>query len=262
MTGRPWQTGVSHAERWAGYYLPGFDPTDPSSQVMRNNLGITDQARLDEAESRYVTANMAFYLSSPHPGDDFGLARLQGIHHALFSDVYPWAGEIRTVGMSKTGSKPFLAPTDITQTMAHLEDTLTNTNLLRNVTPERYPEAIGRVYSAINQVHAFREGNGRSQRIWLSELATRSGHFIDWQGAYREQNDLACIVAADGDYTLMTQMMTAITSRSAQQQLDPATMQLNRGPWPLPTPRDREVRPPTAPAPIQPGQPPGRGLER
>ena len=125
MTDRPWQTGVSHTERWVGYYLPGFDPTDPSSQVMRNNLGITDQARLDDAESRYVTANMAFYLSSPHPGDDFGLARLQSIHHALFSDVYPWAGEIRTVGMSKTGSKPFLAPTDITQTMAHLEDTLT-----------------------------------------------------------------------------------------------------------------------------------------
>lgn len=76
------------------------DPyTDPLTGILRNKLGITDGALLDEVERRVTTQR----LRQGAPKGKFDFAHLKAIHHHLFQDLYEWAGEPRTVEISKGG---------------------------------------------------------------------------------------------------------------------------------------------------------------
>ena len=73
---------------------------DPASGVLKNLLGITDAATLEETESALV-ATRSYELSKTPLKGRFDLARLQAIHHHLFGDLYEWAGQLRTIDVSK-----------------------------------------------------------------------------------------------------------------------------------------------------------------
>lgn len=76
---------------------------DPETGVLRNRLGITDESELEKAEASFV-AWRSYELSQKPIAGRFDLAHLQAIHRHLFGDVYDWAGEIRTIDLSKGNS--------------------------------------------------------------------------------------------------------------------------------------------------------------
>jgi fido (protein-threonine AMPylation protein) len=69
---------------------------DPDSRLLRNRLGITDQVELDRVEATFAAVR-AYELEKASAPSRFDLDHLRHVHRTLFDDVYPWAGELRTV---------------------------------------------------------------------------------------------------------------------------------------------------------------------
>jgi cell filamentation protein len=93
------------------HYSSGDPYTDPSTGVLFNLLGISDQAALDRAEADIVSARLVELAKRPISGK-FDAAHIQAIHRHLFSDIYEWAGCFRTIGISK-GNSMFCMPAHI-----------------------------------------------------------------------------------------------------------------------------------------------------
>lgn len=112
------------------------------------------------------------------PQGNFDLPHLQAIHRQLFQDIYDWAGEIRTVEISKDGHQ-FQFRRFIETGMGDIHRRLAGANFLRGVTRPEFVKAIGKIMGDVNYVHPFREGNGRAQLLYLEQLADLAGHPLD-----------------------------------------------------------------------------------
>lgn len=168
------------------YYVAGYsvedDPFVDANGVLLNNLGLTDTASLSVAEADLSSARLIELLENPIQGD-FSLAHLCAIHGHIFQDVYPWAGKPRVVDTGK-GDTMFLRHQQIEERFRVVTERLSRTNFLGDFHGdlEAFSEEAGTVFAEINFIHAFREGNGRTQREFLAMLATRAGFEISWAG--------------------------------------------------------------------------------
>lgn len=140
--------------------------------VLQNKLGITDSAMLAHEEER-LSKLRALELFSFEALDQFtpgSFEALAFIHKVLFSDVYEFAGNIRTENIAKGGFRFVPA--------LYLEDALHKISQM----PQSTFEEIIQKYVEMNVAHPFREGNGRSARIWLDHiLKTQLNQVVDWQ---------------------------------------------------------------------------------
>lgn len=190
-------------------YDTDTDPyLDPDTGILRNSLGITTQAELDEAEADISTVVLAALPDNPIPGN-FDLRHLQAIHKALFGSLYPWAGELRTVEMTKEATR-FANPEFLEKAAAALFDELHKENLLRNLSDETYVERLAHYFSEVNILHPFREGNGRTQRAFFTLLAMEAGHRIKWESIDADQNLAASIAAYQGDESGLATMLASL----------------------------------------------------
>lgn len=128
----------------------------PGTSTLRNKLGIVDPGSLDAAERQIVTVRTR--QGVPH--GDFDMAHLRAIHRHLFQDIYDWAGELRTVEISKAGHQ-FQFRTYITTGLADVHRRLIERNYLRGLTSEQFSRHAAEIVGDVNYVHPFREGNGR-----------------------------------------------------------------------------------------------------
>jgi cell filamentation protein len=97
-----------------------------------------------------------------------------------FQDVYPWAGELRSVPLAKPGSM-FALPEHIENYMGDVLRQLASENHLRGLPKDPFAERLTHYYAEINAVHPFREGNGRAQRAFLRQLAEDADHTLTWE---------------------------------------------------------------------------------
>lgn len=165
----------------AKYSDRGKDPyTYPDSDVLRNRLGLKDQGSLDKAESSF-SAIRSYELNMNPVAGRFDLAHLQEIHLRLFSDVYDWAGKLRNVDISK-GDTRFANASHIESAGQQLFRQLSKETHLRGLAPDELSARLGHYLGEINVLHPFREGNGRSQREFVGQLARENGFRIDWDG--------------------------------------------------------------------------------
>jgi cell filamentation protein len=111
---------------------------------------------------------------------NFDLPHLRAIHKHLFQDVYPFAGEIRTVAIQKGGSV-FALPAVIESYGGQVFRELAKDNHLKGLDGHEFSDAMGRHYTELNRLHPFREGNGRSARVFLDQLATEAGYALDYR---------------------------------------------------------------------------------
>jgi cell filamentation protein len=161
----------------------------PDYTVLNNRLGLRDADALDRAERRLVYLRQAEDI----PTGDFDLAHLRAIHRHLFQDVFDWAGDIRTVEISKGGSQ-FQFMRYIETGMADVHRRIKTHDYLRKLSPDEFADLAAEILGDINYVHPFREGNGRTQVLFIKQLAQRAGHDIDltklrgddWMAASRE----------------------------------------------------------------------------
>lgn len=173
------------------------DPyADPGTGVLRNRLGITDPDRLSEVEFAITRAATAILGMTVLPGR-YDLAHLQDFHRRIFGKVYPWAGEIRTVAIAKTDL--FCLPQHIAPYAAEVFGQLADEKHLRDLPRDRFVSRLTHFYAEVNALHPFREGNGRAQRAFVSQLARAAGRPIDWTTLDARRNAETAIASLRGD---------------------------------------------------------------
>lgn len=181
----------------------------PGTSVLRNHFELRDQAALDQAERWHVTQRLA----EGCPTGKFDLAHLRAIHRHLFHDVYPWAGEVRTVQLSKGGST-FLPARFIEQGMADVHARLQARKLLQGLDRSAFVREAAAIFGDVNHVHPFREGNGRVQIQYLLQLARQAGHPLEVRRIKPDRWLDASIRANRGDHLGLARVLhRAVTAK-------------------------------------------------
>lgn len=180
-----------------GYENYDLQEEDPylieGSTCLKNSLGITNTADLNEAEAAISAAAMAELIASP-VDPTFDSEHLCSIHNRLFGDVYPWAGQFRCAEISK-GGMLFLPYAAIHQMICDVFSELHAEGLLQGLSKQAFAYRAAYYLGRINMIHPFREGNGRTQRILIDQLAELSDYAFEWSAVSGEQMAIACIAA-------------------------------------------------------------------
>ena len=174
----------------------------PRLQVLRNRLGLTDERALHDAE-RTLTEIAASTLDFELPPYD--LDYLQRIHRALFIDIYKWAGELRTVDISKGGTH-FCNVTRIEAESAKLFRRLAAANWFEGQARHDLVCAVAELYGDLNMIHPLREGNGRAQRILFDHIIINAGDEISWWEVGEREWIQANIDAVVCDYRALAEI--------------------------------------------------------
>jgi cell filamentation protein len=169
------------------------DPHVYDNGVLINNFNIRNTTELSEMESQFSGWRGIELRDSPIYGL-LDLEHAQKIHHHLFQDVYPWAGQLRAVDISKGGTE-FTTVSKIADDFWNMSKYLKSSGLVvQKIDSEKeFSSAAGIYLGLVNQAHPFREGNGRTQRQLLRLLAQEHGYAIDWSGTSPESMKRACI---------------------------------------------------------------------
>lgn len=186
------------------------DPyVDPSSGCLRNRLGITDPVELQNAERSASLLREQSIRMHGLPGG-YDLPHLQAFHRTIFQDVYPWAGEIRTCELART--HPFCRPEYIEEQANQLFADLAVEDHLRGLERSDFVDRLTHYFSEINAIHPFREGNGRTQRIFFEQLARDAGYVLDWSLTTEHENVEACVAAIEGDCDVLSAVLDRVVA--------------------------------------------------
>jgi cell filamentation protein len=166
----------------------------PGTSVLHNLLGIRDQQRLDRVE--YELTYVRRVDLDEHPirgGYDFN--RLKETHRRLFQDIYEWAGRPRTVEINKGGSQ-FHPSAYIDTAASESFAWLAQSGLLQTtVDDDSFVTLSADLLEKINYIHPFRDGNGRTQRAFLDQIAALSGRSFSWRNVSPEEHLRASVNA-------------------------------------------------------------------
>lgn len=172
--------------------------------VLENKLNITDSAELARVEEK-ISKTKALELFESRLLDTFEVGTFKGlsdIHRYLFEDIYSFAGNIRTVNIAKSGFR--FAP------VMYLEAALKNIDTM----PQSTFNEIIEKYVEMNVAHPFREGNGRSTRIWLDMILKKElQQVIDWSKVDKEDYLLAMERSPIKDIEIKVLLKAALTDK-------------------------------------------------
>jgi cell filamentation protein len=173
--------------------------------MLENKLGIMDSAELAREEERLSKkrAKELFEkdLLAGEPAGKF--STLQKIHKILFADIYPFAGQLRTVNLAKGNFR--FAP------LMYLDAALANIDQM----PQSDFDEIIEKYVEMNIAHPFREGNGRSTRIWLDHILKHEiGKVVDWSLVDKEDYLLAMERSPIRDIEIKHVLKAALTDQT------------------------------------------------
>ena len=151
-----------------------LDPyTWPGTEALRNIPGIRDAERLAAFEADVTAARLVELDASPLSAK-FDAEYLRAIHRHIFPDIYSWAGEYRTVNISK-GGQFFGAAAFVGQTLDEMLRKLQGERFLTGRDHGTFAGGAAFYMSEINAIHPFRDGNGRAQREFIRQLGLGAG---------------------------------------------------------------------------------------
>lgn len=194
--------------------MPRYDAVDdyvyPGTTVLRNKADLQDQAALDAFEADATAVRMLELLEQPIEGR-FDFAHLCAIHHHLFRDVYAWAGQIRTVDISRDTSR-FANASRIEAYLGGVLAKLPAENCLRGLQPDPFLARLAHYMGEINATHPFRDGNGRTQRMFCALLAEQAGYFIDFESVDQDQMYRVMIDSFNGNDQPLQALLFELTA--------------------------------------------------
>lgn len=115
-------------------------------------------------------------------------------------DVYPWVGQFRTVNMFKGDAPAFVPPDQIGEILDAVGDTVRGAGAHQGASLEEFKQIAPVLFHTVNSAHPFREGNGRTQRRWLSDVAEAAGFEVRWTDVRGPVNDSRFVVRAAFPY--------------------------------------------------------------
>ncbi len=155
-----------------------YDDDDPyvyeGTGVLINRFGLKTWDELNQAERSITAVAIAALEDEPISGA-FDLSHLKAIHKALFGEIYDWAGEIREKGFISKGSTVFCAAEFIEPYSEELFGKLKSEDYLHGLKHDEFAARMAFYIAEINALHPFREGNGRTQRVFANQLARCAG---------------------------------------------------------------------------------------
>lgn len=182
----------------------------PGTSVLRNRYELRDPAALARREATITAARLAELIDCPLRGR-YDLSHLKAFHRHIFGDVYPWAGEIRTVALAKDDL--FALSQHIASYLAGVLEELPRESYLRRLDRDQIVNRLTHYLAEINATHPFREGNGRTQRAFLGQLAADAGYLIAWERLDPQRNIDASRVAHRGDNRPLRAMLAELIER-------------------------------------------------
>lgn len=175
-----------------------------------NKLGIRDVEELKKAEREITSVRLANARVHKIKGN-FDLQHLMDIHKYIFQDIYDWAGEIRWVNIAKGNmfcNYPF-----IEANAESLFRKLKQEKYLKETPENDMPLRLAYYLSEINVIHPFREGNGRTQRLFIEYLAEDNGYSVDFSQVTSDEMIRASAEAFACQYDSMNQLFQRITKK-------------------------------------------------
>ncbi|GAB11184.1 hypothetical protein GOARA_064_01860 [Gordonia araii NBRC 100433] len=172
------------------------------TDVLDNNLDISSMQVLARAEHAVVAGRTVRLLTQP-----VAVRSVGDVHRALFADVYSWAGEPRTIDISKRGTR-FAAVHEIAAGMARTDRDVTEALACADgYSPTALGHRLARIYADYNAIHPFREGNGRAGTMLLQLIAMRGGRWLaldrltggEWLAASRASIAGTTVVGPDAE---------------------------------------------------------------
>ena len=182
----------------------------PETDILINKLNIHDDSILQEAE-RELTSRRLVQLAEHPINGRFDFSHLKRIHRFIFQDVYAWAGQERTVDIAKTNM--FCNVKFIDTQAEEIFGRLKQEKLLKGLEREAFIERVSYFFGEINALHPFREGNGRTQREFIRELAIRAGYDIDYSTISEQEMILASIDSFACNYDRLRELFEKAVKR-------------------------------------------------
>ena len=187
-----------------------IDPyIDQETGILRNLVGAKTWQDLQKAEADIIGISQIALANIPRTND---LAELQAIHKALFSKIYDWAGQLRIVDIKKGSEEFFLSFAEFDTGTTFVFGELQKENYLKGLEQEKFIERLSYFYEQLNYIHPFREGNGRTQRVFWSRVAKDAGYAISWKDVVGDELDKASQIGREkGDIKPLIEMFSRIT---------------------------------------------------
>ena len=199
-----WSAGLhdSHLSDRTDSYL------DLRTGLLRNLLGATTREGFVERETS-ATFRRAVKLEADPVEVTGDLRQLQEIHRRIFQDVFVWAGQTRTDEIRKSDDY-FMSPSVFATDGVKVFTDLAAEDLLVGIGTADFIERLAHHFNQLNYFHPFREGNGRAQRFFWSQIAEHAGHPLDWRRIDRATNAHAARTAMErGDLRPLKKMIAA-----------------------------------------------------
>ena len=177
----------------------------PNSSVLKNKADLTSP----EALERFETAMTFARSEEPLPRGRLSVHHYCAVHHHLFQDVYTWAGNFRSVRLSKDAST-FCYPEYIATEMRRLFTRLKLELHLKDRSREDFTRGAAHFLAELNAIHPFREGNGRTQLTFLNVIAYQAGHPLDYDRLHPNVMLDAMIASFRGNETALIAALDAL----------------------------------------------------
>ena len=195
----------------------GFEPGS-RRRVLRNLLGIRSAREMQRAESAALLDATNQLIDETTEAQRFTASRVRNIHKRWLGEIYSWAGEYRSVNITK-GDFMFAAMAQVPHLMREF-----NRGPLRNYTPclfdavQEQEEALAVVHAELILIHPFREGNGRCARVLATLMALQAGlpplDFSDIEGKEKRRYIAAIHAAMGRNYAPMKEVFRRVIDRS------------------------------------------------
>jgi cell filamentation protein len=180
----------------------------PGTGVLRNSLGTRDLAELAVAEADIVRTALAILAEKSLPGA-YDLTHWQAFHRRIFGGLYPWAGELRTVQIAKPNAF-YARPEHIAGYAQGIFAELAKERHLAGLDRESFLERLTHYHAEMYAVHPFREGNTRSLRTFLGQLAAAAGHRVDWEYLDHKRSFTANVESLNGKNEQLRELLEQI----------------------------------------------------
>ena len=145
------------------------------TDVLINALNIRNPVILEATERSLVAKR--YQQGLPEAALRLDSAGIQAIHRHLFQDIYSWAGEFRRYTTGR-GAAPFAPPEQIGPWLDQQFEKLKAEHYLKNTDADHFARRAAHYVNELNAAHPFIEGNGRTQRVWLRNLAGQADHHV------------------------------------------------------------------------------------